>query len=72
MATKRELKRIVKMHAAAVLLMTEHIVAFDESDLTEEDFAYMGKEIERIAFKILEDNPLMNNANLIVKTVCGG
>jgi len=72
MATKRELKRIVKMHAAAVLLMTEHCIAFYESNLTEEDFAYMDKEIERIALKILEDNPLINNANLIVKTVCGG
>lgn len=39
MATKRELKRIVKMHAAAVLLMTEHCITFDESNLTEEDFA---------------------------------
>ncbi len=71
MATKRELKKIVKIHCAAVLLAAESIVAFEDTNLTIDDFAYMSKEIDKTALKLLGDNKLMYSATEIVEYVCG-
>jgi hypothetical protein len=72
MATKRELKKIVKIHCACVLLAAESMIAFDDTGLTMEDFGYMDEEINKIALKMLGDNEPIFDAAKIVKAVCGG
>jgi len=72
MATKRELKKIVKIHCAGVLLAAESMIAFHGSALTMDDFKYMDEEINKIALKMLGENEPIYNAGDIVKTVCGG
>lgn len=71
MATKKELKKIVKIHCACVLLAAESMIAFDNTGLTMDDFSYMDEEIKKIALKLLGDNEPIFNADTIVKTVCG-
>jgi len=72
MATKRELKRIVKIHCAGVLLAAESMIAFDDTGLTMDDYGYMDEEINKIARKILGDNEPIFDATKIVKAVCVG
>jgi len=67
--SKTQLKKIARMHAAAVLMATESSWAFEASRLSREEIQYLDKTFENIAGKLLQGETPIYNADEIVNYV---
>ena len=65
--SKKQLKRIAKMHIASVIINIETTLAF--SDLSYEEIAYLEDYYEKTGLRIIELDPLLYDADEIVKYV---
>lgn len=67
--TKGQLKKIASMHSAGVLLATEALQAFQDTDLSHEELEYIDETIEKIAVQLLKGLRPLYDANEIVEFV---
>jgi hypothetical protein len=67
--TKTQLRKIARMHAAGVLLATESIWAFDESNLLPSEIGSLDDEFLKIARQLLNGEEPISNANDIVEYI---
>ena len=65
--SKNQLKKIANMHAAAALLSTESVWAFENSKLSREELKYLDNHFEKIAIRLLgNDEPIYNADSIVI------
>jgi nucleoside-specific outer membrane channel protein Tsx len=65
--TRSQLNKIANMHAAAVILATESMNAFNH--LNDDEIAYLDEKFERMALNLLYGEKPIFNADAIVEFV---